>query len=81
MPCAARVSEFWFVDAAGELPYVDAIGESPFSDGTEETVSPALFFPTDGANSRGVNSSNPTVKDLGLLLRGRERGRAGSFVG
>ena len=31
-------------------PFVDAIGESPFSDGTEETVSPALFFPTDGAN-------------------------------
>ena len=50
MPCAARVGEFWFVDAAGELPFVDPIDESPFSDGTEETVSPALFFPTDGAN-------------------------------
>ena len=34
----------------GELPFVDPIGESPFSDGTEETASPALFFPTDGAN-------------------------------
>ena len=50
MPCAARVGEFWFVDAAGELPFVDPIGDSPFSDGTEETVSPALFFPIDGAN-------------------------------
>ena len=50
MPCAAWVGEFWFVDATGELPFVDPIGESPFSDGTEETASPALFFPTDGAN-------------------------------
>ena len=42
--------EFWFNDAAGELPFVDPIDESPFSAGTEETVSPALFFPTDGVN-------------------------------
>ena len=47
MPYVARAGEFWFVDAAGELPFVDPIGESPFSDGT---VSPALFFPTYGAN-------------------------------
>ena len=40
----------WFVDVVSELPFADAIGESSFSDGTEETVSPALFFPTDGAN-------------------------------
>jgi len=39
-----------FVEWVGELPFVDPIGESPFSDGTEETASPALFFPTDAAN-------------------------------
>ena len=54
LPCDARVGEFWFVDAAGELPFVDPIGESPFSDGTEETASPALFFPTDRSEERRV---------------------------
>ena len=50
LPYVDWIVELWFIDVAGELPFVDAIGELPFSGGTDETSSPALFFPTDGAN-------------------------------
>ena len=57
-PCVAWIGELLFADMAGELPFADEIGELPFAGvigdlpfavGTDETSSPALFFPTDGA--------------------------------